>query len=184
VGILELMEFNKCLDHLLLAEGQATKLRNCPNNLLLEYLCGKSMADLLGSQMNVLNFVELFTMNGAPLKNEEDQMMEAQGVPFIGNYLNLDMLLNVELMRTLAFLDDLPMEDKVRTFLVICIYVIYLNLQVHLFRHNIHKLVTLSNGFYSCQMNAETVTYPNRFRPINLCRKTMEHSLQNEKLKK
>jgi hypothetical protein len=61
-NIIELVEFNKCLDHLLLAERQATKLRSSPNNLILEYLCGKSLADLLNSQMNVLNFVDLFTM--------------------------------------------------------------------------------------------------------------------------
>ena len=60
--IMELVEFNKCLEHLLLAERQATKLRHSPNNLILEYLCGKSLADILASQMNVLNFVELFTM--------------------------------------------------------------------------------------------------------------------------
>lgn len=60
--IMELVEFNKCLEHLLLAERQATKLRHSPNNLILEYLCGKSLKDILGSPMNVLNFVELFTM--------------------------------------------------------------------------------------------------------------------------
>lgn len=164
-NIIELVEFNKCLDHLLLAERQATKLRSSPNNLILEYLCGKGLADFLNSQMNVLNFVDLFTMNGAPLKKE--QHGENQAIPSIGNYLNLDMLLNVELMRTLPVCEELSLEDK------IC-----------LFGHNIHKLVTLGNGFYSFLLNAETITHPNNTNPANMCRRALERTLAAEDLRR
>ena len=61
-NMMELVEFNKCLEHMLLAERQATKLRDSPNNLILEYLCGKSLADLIDIKMNALNFAGIFTM--------------------------------------------------------------------------------------------------------------------------
>jgi len=46
---------------------------------------------------------------------KKEQHGENQAIPSIGNYLNLDMLLNVELMRTLPVCEELSLEDKVST---------------------------------------------------------------------
>ena len=47
---------------LLSSENRASKIRQSPNNLLLEYLCRKSLEDLIDSKMNILDFLELFTL--------------------------------------------------------------------------------------------------------------------------
>ncbi|CAK5045520.1 unnamed protein product [Meloidogyne enterolobii] len=152
---------------LLSTENKALKLRQSPNNLLLEYLFTKSLKNLIESKTNVLDFIELFGIveknfflfqnyyfkNGKQLITNENLFKEGKNLPTIGNYQNLDFLLEIEIMRKLPIFDKIPFEDK------IC-----------LFRSNIHRLVTLSNCFQSVQMGESSVTYPNGLHPGDFCK--------------
>lgn len=193
-SILELLEFNKCLDQLVLAHRLGTRIRASPNNLLLEYLCAKTLAHVLHSAVNVLNFVELFTMNGGTLRNRDAddelcqlgmaaaaaaaaggqqpiQQQQPSPSPSIGNYLNLDTLLCIEQMRTLpGGLEELNAPD------LLC-----------LFRHNIHRLVTFSQAFHTAQQFGTTtssVTYPNGAQAMLFGRQRAEAAMDGAKLKR
>nr|CAD2203110.1 unnamed protein product [Meloidogyne enterolobii] len=99
---------------LLSTENKAVKLRQSPNNLLLEYLFTKSLENLIESKTNVLDFIELFGMNGKQLIINENLFKEGKNLPTIGNYQNLDFLLEIEIMRKLPIFDKIPFEDKVK----------------------------------------------------------------------
>nr|CAD2203108.1 unnamed protein product [Meloidogyne enterolobii] len=150
---------------LLSTENKALKLRQSPNNLLLEYLFTKSLENLIESKTNVLDFIELFGMNGKQLIINENLFKEGKNLPTIGNYQNLDFLLEIEIMRKLPIFDKIPFEDK------IC-----------LFRSNIHRLVTLSNCFQSVQMGESSVTYPNGLHPGDFCKNLFEKIFSGEDL--
>nr|CAD2133195.1 unnamed protein product [Meloidogyne enterolobii] len=159
--------FDVDLEMLLSTENKALKLRQSPNNLLLEYLFTKSLENLIESKTNVLDFIELFGMNGKQLIIDENLFKEGKNLPTIGNYQNLDFLLEIEIMRKLPIFDKIPFEDK------IC-----------LFRSNIHRLVTLSNCFQSLQMGESSVTYPNGLHLGDFCKNLFEKIFIGEDLKR
>nr|CAD2189144.1 unnamed protein product [Meloidogyne enterolobii] len=158
-------KINVDLEMLLSTENKALKLRQSPNNLLLEYLFTKNLENLIESKTNVLDFIELFGMNGKQLIINENLFKEGKNLPTIGNYQNLDFLLEVEIMRKLPIFDKIPFEDK------IC-----------LFRSNIHRLVTLSNCFQSVQMGESSVTYPNGLCPGDFCKNLFERIFSGKDL--
>nr|CAD2203109.1 unnamed protein product [Meloidogyne enterolobii] len=162
-----LEKINVDLEMLLSTENKALKLRQSPNNLLLEYLFTKSLENLIESKTNVLDFIELFGMNGKQLIINENLFKEGRNLPTIGNYQNLDFLLEIEIMRKLPIFDKIPFEDK------IC-----------LFRSNIHRLVSLSNCFQSVQMGESSVTYPNGLHPGDFCKNLFEKIFSGEDFNK
>ncbi|KAL7078856.1 hypothetical protein ACQ4LE_001971 [Meloidogyne hapla] len=155
--------FNVDLEMLLSTENKALKLRQSPNNLLLEYLFTKSLENLIESKINVLDFVELFGMNGKQLYLNEYLFKQGKNLPIIGNYQNLDFLLEIETMKKLPILDKISLEDK-----------------VWIFRENIQCLVTFSNAFQSYQRGSLSVKYPNDICPGNLCKDLFDQIFRGE----
>nr|CAD2192932.1 unnamed protein product [Meloidogyne enterolobii] len=66
------------------------------------------------NRTNVLDFIELFGMDGKQLIIDENLFKEGRNLPTIGNYQNLDFLLEIEIMKRLPIFDRIPFEDKVK----------------------------------------------------------------------
>nr|CAD2198922.1 unnamed protein product [Meloidogyne enterolobii] len=66
------------------------------------------------NRTNVLDFIELFGMDGKQLIIDENLFKEGRNLPTIGNYQNLDFLLEIEIMKKLPIFDRIPFEDKVK----------------------------------------------------------------------
>ncbi|KAF7635845.1 hypothetical protein Mgra_00004755 [Meloidogyne graminicola] len=167
IKIKEFSNFNEEIELLLLLENKAIKLRESPNNLLFEYLFTKNLENLIENKLNILDFIELFGMNGRKLIIDENLFKEGKNLPTIRNYQNLDFLLEIEIIRKLPIFNKLSFEDK------IC-----------LFRENIQKLVTISNSFNSVQIGSTSIKYPNGLCPGDLCKNIFQQKFYGEEIKR